>query len=241
LQVNPDGRAGAIIQLWVGYSKNAESVLENEIGKRIRQGVLVVPTTRVFNALEGVGQIDSMNRVGHCGDGYEFVERRFGREMINIPIMMGEFLIDRYIGFSRGVMGGNIWIYCDSLESALRAGDRGVSAVQKVPFAITPFDTCSAGSKVETNFPDIGPTTNHPYCPTLKEKIKGSKVPQGVKSIPEIVINGKSLEIVKKAMKEVIYSVKTEKGVILISSGNFGGKLGKYKIFLRDLLIEDKK
>jgi formylmethanofuran--tetrahydromethanopterin N-formyltransferase len=238
---SPDGRAGAIIQLWVSYSKNAESVLENEIGKRIRQGVLVVPTTRVFNALEGVGQIDSMNRVGHCGDGYEFVEQRFGREMINIPIMMGEFLIDRYIGFSRGVMGGNIWIYCDSLESALRAGDRGVSAVQKVPFAITPFDTCSAGSKVETNFPEIGPTTNHPYCPTLKEKIKGSKVPHGVKSIPEIVINGKSLEIVKKAMKEVIYSVKSEKGVILISSGNFGGKIGKYKIFLKDLLIEDKK
>lgn len=232
----PDGREGAVIQLWVNYTKGAPAILERELAKRIRQGVLVVPTTRVFNALDSGTKIDAVDRVGHCGDGYEFVEMRFGREMINIPIMMGEFLIERTLRYAKGVMGGNVWIYCDSEGSAIKAGDRAVEAVAKVSGAITPFGTCSAGSKVETNYPEIGPTTNHPYCPTLKDRIKGSKVPPGVKSIPEIVINGTSLDTVKEAMREIIYSIQDERGILGISAGNFGGKLGKYKIFLKDLL-----
>jgi len=232
----PDGRRGAIVQVWVNHSKEAPRVLEREMGKRIRQGVLVVPTTRVFNALESDTLIDTMDRIGHCGDGYETVEQRFGRSVINIPIMMGEFLIERYLGFSRGVMGGNIWIFCDSEEAGLRAGDSGVFAVDAITGAIAPFEVCSAGSKVETRFPEIGPTTNHPFCPTLRGKIEDSKLPLGVESIPEIVINGMSLDIVKEAMKASVFAAAKEKGVILISSGNYGGKLGKYKIYMHDLI-----
>jgi len=44
------------------------------------------------------------NRVGHCGDGYEHTEKRFNREMINIPLMMGEFLIEKEISCKKGVM-----------------------------------------------------------------------------------------------------------------------------------------
>ncbi len=232
----PDGREGAVIQIWVNWSKKARLTLERELGKRIRQGVLVVPTTRVFNAFDSKERIDAMDKIGHCGDGFEFVEQRFGREMINVPIMMGEFLIERSLGFSKGVMGGNLWIYCDSEAAALRAGDLAVAAISRVPYTVTPFDTCSAGSKVESNFPEIGPTTNHPFCPTLKDKIAGSKVPDGVVSIPEIVINGLNLNSVKRAMKEAIYSLKNEKGILLLSSGNFNGELGKYKILLNELL-----
>ncbi|RMF89592.1 MAG: formylmethanofuran--tetrahydromethanopterin N-formyltransferase [Methanobacteriota archaeon] len=232
----PDGRRGAVIQLWVNHGREGPAVLEREVSKRIRQGILVVPTTRVFNALDSEDRLDIMDGVGHCGDGYETVERRFHREMINIPIMMGEFLIERSLGFSKGVMGGNIWIFCDSEAAALRAGDRAVEAVAGVSGAVTPFDVCSAGSKVETNFPEIGPTTNHPYCPSLRDRVADSMVPSGVVSIPEIVINGVSLDVVKKAMREVIYAVKDLKGVVKISAGNFGGKLGRHMIYLKDLL-----
>ena len=231
----PDGRIGAIIQIWVNYTKNAKSILEDEIGKRIRQGILVVPTTRVFNALESEEIIDTTEKIGHCGDGYEFIEDRFGRKMINIPIMMGEFLIEQYLGVSKGIMGGNIWIFCSSEEAALEAGEKAVAAVERVPYTITPFDICSAGSKVETRFPEIGPTTNHPYCPSIQMKIDDSKVPQGVKSIPEIVINGKSVEYVKKAMRASIEAIKNQTGVLFVSAGNFNGKLGKYKLYLNDL------
>ena len=55
--VNPentiDGRIGVIVQLWVtGTGKKAQENLYDKLGKRIRQGILVVPTTAVFNAFE---------------------------------------------------------------------------------------------------------------------------------------------------------------------------------------------
>jgi formylmethanofuran--tetrahydromethanopterin N-formyltransferase len=102
---------------------------------------------------------------------------------------------------------------------------------------VTPFDVCSAGSKTETQFPLIGPTTNHPYCPSLKRKLgKASLVPKDVRYIPEIVINGVSMQAVKAAMKAGIEAAVKVDGVVCVSAGNYGGKLGEYKIRLRELL-----
>lgn len=232
----PDKRPGVVVQLWVNYSKKADKILEDELGWRIRQGVLVVPTTRVYNALESECMIDTMNKVGHCGDGYESVERHYGRELIKIPIMMGDFYIERLLAYARGVMGGNLWFFCSDLEASLEISEIALKAVKSVDGVITPFDVCSAGSKVETRYPEIGPTTNHPYCPSLKGLIEDSKVPDGVEAIPEIVINGISLEKVKKSMITGISSVIGLNGLVMVSSGNFGGRLGKYKIWLRDLV-----
>ncbi len=233
----PDGRKGAIVQIWVNYGKKAKAVLESELGWRIRQGVLVVPTTAVFNALDSDETIDVMEKVGHCGDGYEFLEEYLGREMINIPIMMPEFRIERRLGCGRGVMGGNLWFMCETEDAALEAGDKALEAISEVDGVIAPFDVCSAGSKPDTRYPEIGPTTNHPYCPTLRGKIKDSRVPEGVNYIPEVVIDGVSLEAVKEAMKTAISSVQDVKGLLKISAGNYGGKLGKYKIWLRELTL----
>ncbi len=231
----PDGRHGAIIQIWIPKTKNFYEKLLRETGKRIRQGILVVPTTRVFNACEGE-KFDSNLNVGRCGDDYQWFEKRWNREMIFVPIMFGEFAIERYIGYSEGVAGGNVWFFCESEESALEAGELAVEALKRVDGVITSFDICSAGSKVETKYPEIGPTTNHYYCPSLRGKIPDSKVPEGVNSIPEIVINGIDLDSVKKAMYICMKVASKVDGVVKISAGNYGGKLGKYKIYLRELV-----
>lgn len=234
----PDKRKGAIIQIWVAKTGD-KNKLGWELGKRIRQGILVVPTTRVFampfnkNRAE---RIDAEYYIGRCGDGYEFSEKRFGRRMINVPIMMGEFLIEHYLPCEIGVMGGNLWYMCNSIENALKITEKALKEIKKIHGIVTPFNTCSAGSKVETNYPDIGPTTNHYYCPTLKNKIPDSKVPENVASIPEIVINGASIEKVKKAMKAGIESVINENGLVKVSAGNYGGRLGKYKIYLNEII-----
>jgi len=235
-EMTPDARMGAVIQLWVGYSRNAKEKLEHEMAKRIRQGILVVPTTRVFDYLGQGEKIDTMDKIGHCGDGYEWVEKRYGRNVINIPLMMGEFLIEQNISCTKGVMGGNIWIMAEDQDSALEAGDAANEAIKEVEGAITSFDICSAGSKVETKYPEIGPTTNHPYCPTLRSKASDYKVPEGVTSIPEIVINGMTEDIVKEAMKAGLYAAAEIKGVKKLSTGNYGGKLGKYRIWLKDII-----
>jgi len=237
----PDGRIGAILQFWgelkEGNLKYSVTRFYKELSYRIRQGILVVPTTAVYNALHSEDKIDVMRRIGHCGDGHELNDELYGRKIIRIPLMMGEFIIERFLGLSKGIMGGNIWILCHDEDSALKAGEKALKAIQNIEGVITPFGICSAGSKPETNFPEIGPTTNHQYCPTLKEKISDSKVPEGVNSIPEIVINGTSLSAVKEAMKVAIQSVEYIDGVVKISAGNYGGKLGKYKIFLKELFV----
>lgn len=235
-QETPDGRLGAICQIWVQKSKKFLDVLMREMGKRIRQGILVVPTTRVFNATESETTFDAEINVGRCGDGYEWEDEMWGRKVIRVPIMFGEFIIERYIGYAEGIAGGNIWYFCESEEAALEAGEAAVEALKELDGVITSFDICSAGSKPETKYPEMGPSTNHYFCPTLKGKIPDSKVPNGVKSIPEIVINGITREAVEKAMFVCMDVVSKIDGVVRISAGNYDGKLGQHKIYLKDLI-----
>ena len=239
----PDKRRGAVLQFW-GQIKAEKTFAESlkkfdkELSYRIRQDILVKPFTAVYNALPvAEGKLDMMARVGHCGDGYEWVEKRRGREVIVVPLMVPDFVIERYLGYGRGVMGANFWIMCPTKRAMKRAGERALSAIHKVEGVVTPFDVCSAGSKPETHFPQIGPTTNHLYCPSLKKRLgKDSRVPEGVRYIPEIVLNGISLEKVKEAMKAGIESASNVDGVVRISAGNYGGKLGEFKINLRELV-----
>jgi len=239
----PDRRKGAILQFWKGLDKGKalEDLLrrfEKELSYRIRQDILVKPFTAVFDALsvEPEGKMDMMERVGHCGDGFEWEEQLYGRNMIVVPIMVPDFLIERYIGYARGISGGNFWYMCKTKEAVMDAGKKALEAMSRIEGVITPFDVCSAGSKTETHFPLIGPTTNHPYCPSLKQKLgAASKIPENVNFIPEIVINGVSMQAVKEAMKAGIEAALSVDGVVRISAGNYAGKLGNYKIYLREL------
>ncbi|KON34365.1 MAG: formylmethanofuran--tetrahydromethanopterin formyltransferase [miscellaneous Crenarchaeota group-6 archaeon AD8-1] len=238
----PDKRKGAVLQFWGAIRSGKtfeESVqrFETELSYRIRQDILVKPFTAVFNALDQAeGKMDMMLRIGHCGDGFEWIENRLGKEIIIVPLMVPDFIIERYLGFARGIMGANFWIMCETKEAVNQVGKKILKVIHKTKGVITPFDVCSAGSKPETRFPLIGPTTNHPYCFSLKKKLGSlSRVPNKVKYIPEIVINGVSMESVKDAMKRGIEAALEIDGVSGISAGNYGGKLGEYKIKLVEL------
>jgi formylmethanofuran--tetrahydromethanopterin N-formyltransferase len=238
----PDQRTGAMLQFWGALNREtplAESLnkFEKELSYRIRQDILVRPFTAVFDALpEAEGKIDMMARVGHCGDGYEWMEKRHGRDVIVVPLMVPDFVIERYLGYARGVMGANFWVMCKTKDAMKQSGEKALDAIHQVDGVVTPFDVCSAGSKPETRFPAIGPTTNHLYCSSLKPKLgNASLVPEGVRYVPEIVINGVSMEAVKQAMKVGIDAVLNVDGVLRVSAGNYGGKLGEFKIHLREL------
>ena len=75
-------------------------------------------------------------------------------------------------------------------------------------------------------------TTNEQYCPTLKDKIDDSQLPEEVNGVYEIVFDGLTEETVKKATQEAVKAIKTIPEVVKISAGNYGGNLGKYKINL---------
>jgi formylmethanofuran--tetrahydromethanopterin N-formyltransferase len=239
----PDSRLGAVLQFWGGVDNKKPlhkslDRFEAELSYRIRQDILVKPFTALFDAsLEPAGQLDMMERVGHCGDGFEWEEKRYGRSLIIVPLMVPNFVVERHLGYGKGVMGANFWYMCESKEAVMTAGTRALEAIAHVEGVISPFGICSAGSKPETKFPSIGPTTNHLYCPSLRAKLgAASGVPAGVNYIPEIVINAVSLQAAKNAMKAGVEAARNVKGVRLISAGNYGGKLGKYKIWLNDIL-----
>ena len=239
-----DKRKGAVLQFWGGLNpkksfSNSLKKFEAELSYRIRQDILVKPFTAVFDALPSAeGKLDMMTRVGHCGDGYEWIEKRSNRKVIVVPLMVPDFIIERYIGYARGVMGANFWVMCKSKEGLRMAGEKALEAIHEISGVVTPFDVCSAGSKPETQYPIIGPTTNHSYCPSLKPRLgEAFKVPDGVRFIPEIVINGVSMEAVKAATKAGIEAVLNVDGVVKVSAGNYGGKLGAYRINLRELFL----
>jgi formylmethanofuran--tetrahydromethanopterin N-formyltransferase len=243
-----DGRLGAIVQLWVtGIGRKATAKFYEQLGRRMRQGILVVPTTAVFDYYPQKSDMkfNMMNNVGHCGDGYEWIVEKFGRKLINVPIMMGyDFLIEEELSYAPGVMGGNLWLFCDSIYSGINVGREGVKIIAELDNVCTTFDVCSAGSKPvppNAKYPEIGPPTNHPFCPTLKHKLDPGEyqVPEGVQSIPELVFNATDLDTIKLAMQKTIEGINGMAGLLKISAGNYGGKLGKFKIPLRELGLKE--
>ncbi len=256
----PDGRLGAIVQLWMNENTIPEK-FEYETSAKERQGTLVVPGTGIYD--EGnpdniIDHLDTMESVGYCGDGYQRVIEKPMRgeskrkNVIEIPLMAGNFYIDRYLPIRKGVSGGNLWFYIDESRPVEKVMSdlwkKALHAIDNAPGAIAPFGICSAGSKPGSimaeklegtpegdAYKKIGPTTNHPYCPTIKDRVPESMVPEGIVSIPEIVIDGVNMESVKSAMLNVIYAVQDIEGLVAVSAGDYGGKLGEHKIYLEDL------
>ena len=63
-----------------------------------------------------------------------------------------------------------------------------------------------------------------------------SKVPKNVNVLYEIIINGLNIDAVKGAMTKGIKAAIKVPSVVKISAGNYEGKLGPYKVFLKDIL-----
>ena len=52
----------------------------------------------------------------------------------------------------------------------------------------------------------------------------------------EIVINGLTLDAIKRTMAEGIKAAVKIPGVVKISAGNYGGKIGPYRADLKEVL-----
>jgi formylmethanofuran--tetrahydromethanopterin N-formyltransferase len=227
----PDRRPGVSILIFhVSKKKLKEQVLE-----RAGNCVLTAPSCSLFNGLDSDESFEIKLR--YFGDGFEKKVEKYGKELWSIPIMSGEFLYEEKIGVKRGVGGGNFLIFAENEMSGLIAAEVAVDAISELEGVITPFvgGIVSAGSKVGSRkYKFMKATTNEKFCPSLRKEVE-SPLPEDVKAVYEIVINGVSEEAIKKAMKIGIESATKVSGVLRISAGNYGGNLGKYIINLHDL------
>ncbi|MEM1586779.1 MAG: formylmethanofuran--tetrahydromethanopterin N-formyltransferase [Candidatus Bathyarchaeia archaeon] len=232
----PDGRVGVLVHFY----HRTRSDLKKQMVARIGQCIMTCPTTAVFNALEGTPRKLKVGRsLRYFGDGFQKFDELYGRKMWCIPVMEGEFLVENSFGVKKGIAGGNFFIMARDLKSGLAAAEAAVETIRRnVKDVIMPFPggICRSGSKVGSLKYKIPASTNHLYCPRLKGIVMDTRVPEGVDAIYEIVINGLSLEGIKAAMAEGIKAAVEAPGVVRITAGNYGGKLGPFKVYLRDLL-----
>ncbi|MCX9025995.1 MAG: formylmethanofuran--tetrahydromethanopterin N-formyltransferase [Candidatus Methanoperedens sp.] len=232
----PDGRPGAYIQICTFGFKS----LEEQLLKRLGQCVLTAPTAAMWNGLpKAEKQFDTGFKLKFFGDGFESETNIGGRKAYKIPMMQGDFVAEHNIGAQDGIAGGNFFIMADNQMAALAAAENAVESIAQQEGTITPFPggIVASGSKVGfTNYKFMKATTNEKYCPSIKAKIKDTKVPADVNAIYEIVINGLSVEAISKSMKAGINAAVKIPGVKKISAGNYGGTLGPYKFNLKELL-----
>jgi len=152
-----------------------------------------------------------------------------------VPILSGEFFIERRVGYRDGLMGGNLWFFGATADGALEAADRAAKATSTVPGVCLPFPggVASSGSKAGSRYSFTIASTYAEYCPTLREKLGDkSRLPPGVASVQEIIINGRDLPTIVKATQTAIAASVDTPGLLKISAGNYGGKLGKSFIYL---------
>jgi formylmethanofuran--tetrahydromethanopterin N-formyltransferase len=232
----PDGRPGAIVQFHVPrFRKNRVEALERSLLVRISQNVLTCPTAACFNVLDEPTYFKLGRKLAFFGDGHQYRDVRFNRPVWVVPILAGEFVIDRRFGYRDGLMGGNLWFMGRDLDAALLAAERGTKAVAATRGVIMPFPggIAASGSKAGSRYQFAVASTYAEYCPTLREKLGDqSRLPADVHSVMEIIINGRDLATIAQATQAAIAASVETPGLLRISAGNYGGRLGKSFIYL---------
>jgi formylmethanofuran--tetrahydromethanopterin N-formyltransferase len=233
----PDGRPGAILQFHVPrFHKDREARLERAVLVRVCQNVLTCPTTACFNALpERETWFPLGRKLAYFGDGHQFTAERHGRRCWVVPILSGEFVCERRCGWAEGLMGGNLWFFGATADAALDAATKAAEAASTVPGVILPFPggVAASGSKAGSRYSFTVASTYAEFCPTLREKLGGqSRLPAGVASVQEIIINGCDLPTIARATQAAISATRDVPGLQTISAGNYGGRLGKSFVYL---------
>lgn len=232
----PDKRVGVLIQI---YNRNRFD-LKNQMILRIGQCIMTCPTTSAFDALPDAKRRLKVGRsIRFFGDGFQKKALVGNRKTWKIPVMEGNFIVEDSFGAVEAVAGGNFLILARDKANGLEAAEEAVNAIKnKVNEVILPFPggICRSGSKAGSLKYKLRASTFHSFCPTLKNLVENSQVPENVNCVYEVVINGLSLEAVKKAMGVGIKAAASTPGVVRISAGNYGGRLGPYKAFLKEVL-----
>lgn len=232
----PDHRPGVSILLFAFSSDALQKAAINRTG----QCILTCPTTACFNGLFGS---EKKIRIGgnlrFFGDGYQISKKLFDRRFWRIPVMDGEFLCEDSFGVIKGIGGGNFLILGETQAQTLAAAESAAEAIRRLPDVIMPFPggLVRSGSKVGSRYKQLPASTNEAYCPTLRG-IVDSQLSKNIKCVYEIVIDGLTEHAVRHAMNAGIKAA-CQPGVVKITAGNYGGKLGPHHFHLHDILSKD--
>ncbi|MCC6467995.1 MAG: formylmethanofuran--tetrahydromethanopterin N-formyltransferase [Alphaproteobacteria bacterium] len=230
----PDGRPGIAVLVFAASSAD----LAKQVPLRVGQSVLTCPGTAVYSGLDADETVEVGARLRYFGDGFQIAKRLDGARYWRIPVMDGEFLCADRAGMVRAVGGGNFLILGTTREATRRAAERAVKAMRVLPNVILPFPggVVRSGSKIGSKYKALIASTNDAYCPTLRADAN-SALPANVESVLEIVIDGLTESDIAAAMRAGIAAAcAPDSGLVRIDAGNYGGKLGKFRFHLREVM-----
>jgi formylmethanofuran--tetrahydromethanopterin N-formyltransferase len=232
----PDLRPGVSVLL---FGFNVEG-LTRQLIDRVGQTVLTCATTACFDGLpDAPDRVVVGGQLRHFGDKFQSSKFLDGQRYWRIPVMEGEFLVQEAFGIQRAIGGGNVLILAVDQQTALAAAEAAVEAMRGVRGVALPFPggIVRSGSKVGARrYKNMIASTNDAYCPTLRGRDGvESQVPEGANSVLEIVVDGLDRPSIEHALRAGI-DAACRPGVVEISAGNYGGKLGKHHFHLHALL-----
>jgi formylmethanofuran--tetrahydromethanopterin N-formyltransferase len=232
----PDGRPGVAVLLFSVSTKE----LTKQIERRVGQCVLTAPTSACFAGIDGGEPLPLGRSLRFFGDGFQISKLIGGRRYWRVPVMDGEFLCEETTGMVKAVGGGNFLVLARDQDAALAACEAAIEAMRRVPGVIMPFPggVVRSGSKVGSKYKTLPASTNDAYCPTLRG-IAATRLPPEAGAVLEIVIDGLTAEDVRQAMRAGMQRIcerGAQAGVVGLTAGNYGGKLGQFQFPLREIL-----
>lgn len=230
----PDGRPAVSVLLFAPTKEG----LARRLVERIGQCVLTCPTTACYDGLEAGEPVPVGGLLRYFGDGWQSSKRLGPLRLWRIPVMDGEFVVQHRFRVAPAVGGGNVIILGESAGAALEAARAAAEAMSAVPGVILPFPggIARSGSKPGSRYKRVIASTNDAFCPTLRGRVP-SLLPPAAQAAYEIIADGLSLEAVRDALGRGLRAA-CRPGVLSVTAGNYGGKLGQYRIPLRPLLAE---
>ncbi|WP_164104018.1 formylmethanofuran--tetrahydromethanopterin N-formyltransferase [Candidatus Laterigemmans baculatus] len=232
----PDHRPGVAI---LAFGVSGQS-LEKQLPLRAGQCVLTCPTTALFAGIDGEKRVPLGRTLRYFGDGYQISKSIGGRRYWRVPVMDGEFLCEEDTARVDAVGGGNFFLIGESIEVVALACRAAVAAIRPLPDVITPFagGATRSGSKVGSKYPALVASVNEAYCPTLRGAVD-SGLDARSNAVLEVVIDGLTPGAVAEAMRVGIHAAceaAGERGLLEITAGNYGGKLGRHCFDLHEVL-----
>jgi formylmethanofuran--tetrahydromethanopterin N-formyltransferase len=235
----PDGRPGIAVLIFAMSGKELAKQLERRVG----QCVLTCPTTAVYAGIAEGEAVALGRNLRFFGDGWQTSKMIGGLRYWRVPVMDGEFVAQESTAVTKAVGGGNLLLLARDTDSALAVAEAAVAAMRALPNVIMPFPggVVRSGSKVGSKYAALGASTNDAFCPSLYGLVAKSELTPETRCVLEIVIDGLTEADVGAAMRagmQAGIALGAAGGLLRISAGNYGGKLGPYHFHLRKLLGE---
>ncbi len=233
----PDGRPGVSVLVFSMSGKE----LAKQVERRVGQCVLTCPTTAVYAGIAEGETIALGKNLRFFGDGWQISKVIDGVRYWRVPVMDGEFVAQETTAVVKGVGGGNLLLLCRDTETALLVAEAAVLAMRTLRDVIMPFPggVVRSGSKVGSKYAALNASTNDAFCPTLYGLVAGSELTPETRCVLEIVIDGLTEAAVAQAMRVGMHAgiaIGAAGGLLRISAGNYGGKLGPFHFHLHQLL-----